>query len=161
MVTTDLHEIETSDADDTTDGPAPERLPVPETTSPSVPSLRAADAAAVLLAAHPALTAVSVDTVDVPGLGQTALIQTEDRTALRAWAHALNATARITGHSSYGTTDPRLPGSPDWLWWRLLYIDTTVGHVPVRLWTLETSAHPRVLAAHLAASIPAPRKDPL
>ncbi|MFJ9634985.1 hypothetical protein ACIRU8_45570 [Streptomyces sp. NPDC101175] len=133
---------------------------MPETTTPPAPSLRAADAAAVLLAAHPALTAVSVDTVDVPGLGQTALIQTEDRTALRAWAHALDTTARITGHSSYGTTEPRLPGSPDWLWWRLLYVDTTVGYVPVRLWTLETSAHPRVLATHLAATIPTRRKDP-
>ncbi|MEU1193544.1 hypothetical protein [Streptomyces sp. NPDC005859] len=128
------------------------------TTIPPTPSLRAAEAAALLLAAHPHLAAVSVDTVDLPGPGPTALIQTEDRTALHAWARALDTTVRSTGRSSYGTTEPRLPGVPDWLWWRLLYLDTTVDRVPVRLWTLETSAHPRVVAVHLAATIPANRK---
>ncbi|MGW6926540.1 hypothetical protein ACWGA9_35655 [Streptomyces sp. NPDC054950] len=53
---------------------------------------------------------------------------------------------------------PHLPDYPDWLWWRLLYLDTTVDHVPVRLWTLETSAHPRALATHLAATIPTNRE---
>ncbi|MEU9438194.1 hypothetical protein [Streptomyces sp. NPDC048252] len=94
------------------------------TTSPPTPSIRAADAAALLLTAHPHLTAVSVDTIDVPGPGQTVLIQTEGRTALQGWAHALDTTVRSTGRSSYGTTEPHLPDYPDWLWWRLLYLDT-------------------------------------
>ncbi|MEU2739380.1 hypothetical protein ABZ656_29435 [Streptomyces sp. NPDC007095] len=110
------------------------------------------DAAAALLAAHPSLSADSVDVADVRGLGLAALIQVENRSALRAWAQALNAPARVTGASGYGTTEPHQAGLPDWLWWRVAFIDTAVDQTPVRLWTLETSAQPRALATLLACT---------
>ncbi|MEU9397891.1 hypothetical protein AB0D86_48980 [Streptomyces sp. NPDC048324] len=122
------------------------------TTALPTPSTPASDAAAALLAANPGLSAKSVDAADVKGLGPAALIQVEDRTALQAWAQALNTTARRTGASAYGTTEPQQDGMPDWLWWRMTFIDTTVDQTPIRLWTLEASDQPRALAALLAST---------
>ncbi|MFE9770001.1 hypothetical protein ACFYPC_36675 [Streptomyces sp. NPDC005808] len=122
------------------------------TTNPQGPHSAAGAAAAALIAAHPSLSVESVDAADVRGLGPAALIQVEDGKALRAWAQALNATGHMTGASAYGTTDAGQGGMPDWLWWRLRFIDTIVGEVPVRLWAMETSSQPRALAALLAAT---------
>ncbi|WP_406469984.1 hypothetical protein [Streptomyces sp. NBC_01615] len=41
---------------------------------------------------------------------------------------------------------------PDWLWWRLTFIDTTVDQTPIRLWRLEATAQPRALATFLAST---------
>ncbi|MEV4452756.1 MULTISPECIES: hypothetical protein [Streptomyces] len=51
-----------------------------------------------------------MDVADARGLGLAALIQVEDRSALRAWAQALNVPARVTGTSGYGTTEPHQAG---------------------------------------------------
>ncbi|MEU3522064.1 hypothetical protein ABZ770_43730 [Streptomyces sp. NPDC006654] len=126
------------------------------TTAPDRPS---SSAAAVLLAAHPDLPADSVDAIDVPGLGLTALIQVPDTRALRDWARALGVRAHWTGGSGYGTTHPREAGSPDWPWWRVEYIDTAAAGLPVRLWALEASAHPRALATFLASTVPTTRSE--
>ncbi|MGY4983777.1 hypothetical protein ACWCYL_42805 [Streptomyces sp. 900105755] len=130
-------------------------------TAPDSPHSAPSNAAAVLLAAHPDLPADSVDVVDVPGLGLTALIQVPDTRALRDWARAIGVRAHWTGASGYGTTHPRQDGAPDWLWWRVAYIDTTAAGLPVRLWALEASAHPRALATFLASTIhpTAPRSE--
>ncbi|WP_331732473.1 hypothetical protein [Streptomyces sp. NBC_00989] len=122
------------------------------TTNPQEPHTAAAAAATALIAAHPSLAAESVDVTDVTGLGPAALIQVDDRETLRAWAQALNTTGHTTGASAYGTTEPSHDGMPDWLWWRMTYIDTTVDQTPIRLWTMETSNQPRALAALLAAT---------
>lgn len=124
----------------------------PMTTNPQDPHTAAAGAAAALIAAHPSLSAVSVDVTDVTGLGPAALIQVEGRKALHAWAQALNRTGHTTGASAYGTTEPSHDGMPDWLWWRMTYIDTIADQTPIRLWTVETSNQPRALAALLAAT---------
>ncbi|MET7973185.1 hypothetical protein ABZW44_08865 [Streptomyces mirabilis] len=121
------------------------------------PYTKASDAAASLLAAHPGLSAESVDVADVRGLGPAALIQVASRSALKAWAQALNTTAHTTGESSYGTTEPhQQAGLPQWLWWRMTYIDTTVAQMPIRLWTLDTTDQPRALATFLVATTHTP-----
>lgn len=122
------------------------------TTNLQEPHSAAAAAATTLIAAHPSLSAESVDVTDVTGLGPAALIQVDDRETLRAWAQALNTTGHTTGASAYGTTEPSHAGMPDWLWWRMTYVDTTVDQTPIRLWTMETSNQPRALAAFLAAT---------
>ncbi|MFJ9380386.1 hypothetical protein [Streptomyces sp. NPDC101455] len=131
-------------------------------THPS-PCTRAFDAADSLLAAHPGLSAESVDVAHVAGLGPAALIQVAHRPALRAWAQALNTTAHTTGASGYGTAEPRQsPGLPQWLWWRMTFIDTTVDQTPIRLWTLDVTDQPRALATFLASiahTPPAPSTD--
>ncbi|WP_019074409.1 hypothetical protein [Streptomyces hokutonensis] len=120
------------------------------------PYCAASNAADALLAAHPDLPALSVDVAHVRGLGPAALIQVAGRPALKAWAQALNTTAHITGASAYGTTEPHEAGMPQWLWWRMTYIDTAVGRMPIRLWTLDTTDQPRALAAFLATTVHAP-----
>ncbi|MFF7987017.1 hypothetical protein ACFZDK_49425 [Streptomyces sp. NPDC007901] len=126
------------------------------TTHPS-PYTTASKAADALLATHPDLSATSVDVAHVRGLGPAALIQVENKSALRAWAQALNTTARYTGTSAYGTTEPRQQaGLPEWMWWRMTFIDTTVGQIPIRLWTLEVTDHPRALATFLASTAHTP-----
>lgn len=123
------------------------------TTHHPHPCTAASKAADAFLAAHPDLPATSVDVAHVRGLGPAALIQVEDRAALRSWAQALNTTACTTGASGYGTTEPRQQtGLPDWLWWRMTFIDTTVDQTPIRLWTLDTTDQPRALATFLAAT---------
>jgi hypothetical protein len=122
------------------------------TNRPPDPHAAAANAAAALITAFPRLSAESVDVTDVAGVGPAALIQVEDEDALRAWAKALNTTGHTTGASAYGTTNPSQDGMPDWLWWRLRVLDTTVHQTPIRLWTMETSAQPRALAALLTAT---------
>ncbi|MES5824845.1 hypothetical protein [Streptomyces sp. RG80] len=122
-------------------------------------ALPPSQAAGQLIAAHPHLSVASVDVADVPGLGPTALIQVADLPALRAWARALHITARSTGASAYGSDDPHhIPGLPEWMWWRLTYLDTTVADCPVRLWTLDTTEHPRATAVFLAASAHTPKE---
>lgn len=121
------------------------------------PYTTASDAADALLAAHPGLPATSVDVADVHGLGPAALIQLEDLSALQSWAQALHTTGHTTGASGYGTTEPRQQaGLPQWLWWRMTFIDTTVNQTPIRLWTLEATDQPRALAAFLAATAHTP-----
>ncbi|WP_460074106.1 hypothetical protein [Streptomyces sp. YKOK-I1] len=121
------------------------------------PYSAASEAAGVLLAAHPDLPARSVDVAHVRGLGPAALIQVEDKPALRSWAQALNTTARTTGASGYGTPEPhQQTGLSEWLWWRMTFIDTTVDQIPIRLWTLETTDQPRALATFLASSAHTP-----
>ncbi|MEU5314404.1 hypothetical protein [Streptomyces sp. NPDC021562] len=129
------------------------------TTAPDSTHPAPSSAAAVLLAAHPHLPADSVDAIDVPGLGLTALIQVPDTRALHDWARALGAPAHWTGGSGYGTTRPCEAGSPDWLWWRVEYIDTTAEGLPVRLWALEASAHPGALATFLVSTVPTTRSE--
>ncbi|MFI6254308.1 hypothetical protein [Streptomyces sp. NPDC051016] len=123
------------------------------TTAPDSTRPAPSSAAAVLLAAHPDLPADSVDVVDMRGLGPAVLVQVPDARALHDWARALGVRARWTGASGYGTTRPREARLPDWLWWRAAYIDTTVTGMPVRLWALEASAHPRALATFLVSTI--------
>ncbi|MEU9413560.1 hypothetical protein AB0E08_48820 [Streptomyces sp. NPDC048281] len=127
------------------------------TSTHSGSNATAANAADTLLTAHPDLPASSVHVAYVRGLGQAALIQVESRSALRAWAQALNTTAHITGASGYGTTEPRQQaGLSEWLWWRMTFIDTTVDQIPIRLWTLETTDEPHTLATFLAATAHTP-----
>ncbi|MFD7003912.1 hypothetical protein ACFWA5_48750 [Streptomyces mirabilis] len=38
----------------------------------------------------------------------------------------------------------------------MTFVDTTVDRTPVRLWTLEASAQPRAVAAHLASTAAVP-----
>ncbi|MEU3619847.1 hypothetical protein ABZ725_47315 [Streptomyces sp. NPDC006872] len=121
--------------------------------SPPTPAF---DAAAALLAAHPGLSAESVDIADANGLGPTALIRVQDRAALRDWAKALNVTARTTGESAYGTAGPQQDSVSDWLWWRMTFIDTTVDQTPIRLWTLDATDHPRALVVFLASAAHTP-----
>ncbi|MFF3585362.1 hypothetical protein [Streptomyces mirabilis] len=45
---------------------------------------------------------------------------------------------------------------PQWLWWRMTYIDTTVDQMPIRLWTLDTTDQPRALATFLATTAHTP-----
>ncbi|MFJ3673726.1 hypothetical protein ACIPSE_45515 [Streptomyces sp. NPDC090106] len=114
-------------------------------------------AANALLAAHPDLSAESIDVTDVPGLGLTALIQVAGLPALQAWALALHTTARSTGASAYGNDNPRQEdGLPDWMWWRLTFIDITVDQTPIRIWTLEATDQPRTLAVLLASTAHTP-----
>jgi len=121
------------------------------------PYTAASNAADALLATHPDLPAASVDVADVRGLGPAALIQVDNKPALRSWAQALNTTARTTGASSYGTPEPhQQTGRPEWLWWRMTFIDTTVDQAPIRLWTLEVTDQPRALAAFLASTAHTP-----
>ncbi|MFI1035965.1 hypothetical protein [Streptomyces sp. NPDC020951] len=120
------------------------------------PPTPASHAAAALLAAHPGLSAESVDIADANGLGPTALIRVQDRAALRDWAKALNVTAHTTGESAYGTTGPQQDSVSDWLWWRMTFIDTTVDQTPIRLWTLDATDHPRALAVFLASAAHTP-----
>ncbi|WP_316779668.1 hypothetical protein [Streptomyces sasae] len=112
------------------------------------------EAARDLLLAHPTLTADSVDVADTAGLGRAALINVHDMGSLRDWALALGLKVRNTRLSNYGTTEPKQQGLPDWLWWRLLWIDTHVNDTPVRLWTLQASRHARTLAAQIPAGQP-------
>ncbi|MER6374452.1 hypothetical protein ABT255_40215 [Streptomyces mirabilis] len=124
------------------------------------PYTKASEAAASLLAAHPGLSAESVDVADVRGLGPAALIQVGSRSALRAWVQALNTTTHTTGASGYGTTKPhQQAGLPQWLWWRMTFIDTTVDQMPIRLWTLDTTDQPRALATFLATTAHTPSGD--
>ncbi|MFK0112544.1 hypothetical protein [Streptomyces sp. NPDC091217] len=122
------------------------------TTHPS--SYTAASKAAdSLLATHPDLPVRSVDIADVRSLGLAALIQVENRAALRAWAQALNTTAHTTGASGYGTSEPhQQAGLPEWLWWRMTFLDTAIDQIPIRLWTLDTTDQPRALATFLAST---------
>ncbi|MET8411080.1 hypothetical protein ABZV34_23760 [Streptomyces sp. NPDC005195] len=121
------------------------------------PYAAASNAAATLLAAHPELSVTSVDVAHVHSLGPAALIQVENTSALRSWAQALNTTAHTTGASSYGTTEPRQEtGLPQWLWWRMTFIDTTVDQIRIRLWTLDATDEPRTLAAFLASTVHTP-----
>ncbi|MFD3933429.1 hypothetical protein [Streptomyces sp. NPDC058614] len=121
------------------------------------PSSAASNAADSLLAAHPGLSAESVDFADVRDLGPAALIQVASKPALRSWAQVLNVTARTTGASGYGTTEPpQQAGLPEWLWWRMTFIDTTVDQIPIRLWTLEATDQPRTLAMFLASTAHTP-----
>jgi hypothetical protein len=130
-------------------------MPIPQ----PLPRSGAVTAAASLVAAHPHLAAEATDVADVPGLGLTALIQVPDISALRAWAEVLHLTARTTGASAYGTDDPhRHPGTPQWMWWRLTYIDSHVAPYPIRLWTLDTTDHARATAVFLAASAHTPKE---
>ena len=130
------------------------------TTNFPGPHAAAAVAATTLIATHPSLSVKAMDVTDVAGLGPAALIQVEDAKTLRAWVHVLNATGHTTGASAYGTTDPGQSGLPDWMWWRLRFIDTIVDQAPVRLWTMETSSQPRALAALLAATAHAANATP-
>lgn len=125
-------------------------------THPS-PYTAASDAADALLAAHPELPVTSVDVAHVRGLGPAALIQVENKLALKSWAQALNTSARTTGASGYGTPEPhQQTGLPEWLWWRMTFIDTTVDQTPIRLWTLEATDQPRALATFLASTARTP-----
>ncbi|MFF9908783.1 hypothetical protein ACF1HU_35885 [Streptomyces olivaceus] len=107
--------------------------------------------------AHPHLPAFgAVDFADVPGRGSVVMVALPDPAAVRAWSRTVGAVAEWSGRTHYGRTEPS-PASTtvhDWLWWAVKYADATVNGVPVRLWTLETSGHPRVVDLALAARIP-------
>ncbi|MGW4954569.1 hypothetical protein [Streptomyces parvulus] len=124
------------------------------TTSGTVAAIRRELAVVnALMASRPDLPAFdATDYADVPGRGSVVMIHLSSSMAVLAWARALGAVTRDSGRSHYGRTapDPTSATLHDWLWWRVVYADSTAVGVPVRFWNFETSGHARVAELALA-----------
>ncbi|MFJ3481670.1 hypothetical protein [Streptomyces microflavus] len=106
-----------------------------------------------LMAAHPDLPPFgATDYADVPGRGSVVMIHLSNSMDVLKWARVLGAVAHDSGRSHYGRTAPEPTSGTlhDWMWWRVVYADSTAVGVPVRLWNLETSGHDRITELALA-----------
>ncbi len=109
-----------------------------------------------LMAAHPTFPPFeATDYADVPGRGSVVMAKVATEGAVLKWARVLGAITMDSGRSHYGRTEPDADSATlhDWMWWRVIYADSDALGVPLRVWTLDTSAHPRVTELALAACV--------